>query len=391
MTPRTLTRQEMYDLVWSKPMTQLATEFELSDVGLKKICKAAQVPTPGLGYWAKLANGKKVVKTELPTLYPFQSQFVHIGGGNGARYGYYDEPEQTEEELSQMELPCPPKFDETIDEVRVQIESLVPLIPIPKSISKPHPITEKLLGYDAAIAKEKYCFYKPRYQHPAGQRLLSALNSFFTYFEKLGFRVKVHGPRTQAMSVDMDGKYHYFRFVCFDDGNHFYRKKSSPGKAYGFSWTSDQDRMSENKDYREYADITPEILRDLAIELLMNIEGRKRDHLHWLYQRQVDKKNDAISKIAERKAKATLRRRKETERLIEMRMDLMNQALKDINRAQKMRDLIEALDQKSNAASKEIPGFKRWRSWALHHVNSLDPLNMSTKRAGRWIERFNLK
>jgi len=391
MTPRTLTRQEMYDLVWSKPMTQLATEFELSDVGLKKICKAAQVPTPGLGYWAKLANGKKVVKTELPTLYPFQSQFVHIGGGNGARYGYYDEPEQTEEELSQMELPCPPKFDETIDEVRVQIESLVPLIPIPKSISKPHPITEKLLGYDAAIAKEKYCFYKPRYQHPAGQRLLSALNSFFTYFEKLGFRVKVHGPRTQAMSVDMDGKYHYFRFVCFDDGNHFYRKKSSPGKAYGFSWTSDQDRMSENKDYREYADITPEILRDLAIELLMNIEGRKRDHLYWLYQRQVDKKNDAISKIAERKAKATLRRRKETERLIEMRMDLMNQALKDINRAQKMRDLIEALDQKSNAASKEIPGFKRWRSWALHHVNSLDPLNMSTKRAGRWIERFNLK
>ena len=149
--------------------------------------------------------------------------------------------------------------------------------------------------------------------------------------------------------------------------------------------------MSENKDYREYVDITPEILRDLAIELLMNIEERKRDHIHWLYQRQVDKKNDAISKIAERKAKATLRHRKETERLIEMRMDLMNQALKDIIRAQKMRDLIEALDQKSNAASKEIPRFKKWRSWAMHQVNSLDPLNMSAKRAGRWIEKFNLK
>jgi hypothetical protein len=61
-------------------MTQLAAEFELSDVGLRKICKAAKVPTPGLGYWAKLANGKKVAKTELPTLYPFRSQFVHIGG-----------------------------------------------------------------------------------------------------------------------------------------------------------------------------------------------------------------------------------------------------------------------------------------------------------------------
>lgn len=391
MTPKTLTRQEMYDLVWSKPMTQLATEFELSDVGLRKICKAAQVPTPGLGYWAKLANGKKVTKTELPTLYPFQSQFVHIGGGNRARYGYYDETEQTEEELAHMELPPPPKFEETLDDVRVKIEALVPLIPILKSITKPHALTERLLGYDAGIAKEKYCFYKPRYQHPTGQRLLCALNSFFTYFEKLGFRVKIHGPRTQAMSVDMDGKYHYFRFVCFDDGNHFYRRKSAPGKAYGFSWTSDQDRMSENKDYREYVDITPEILRDLAIELLMNIEERKRDHIYWLYQRQVDKKNDALAKIAERKAKATLRRRKETERLIEMRMDLMSKALKDINRAQKMRELIEALDQKSYAASKEIPGFKKWRSWAMHQVNSLDPLNMSAKRVGRWIERFDLK
>lgn len=80
MTPRTLTRQDMYDLVWSKPMTQLATEFEWSDVGLRKICKAAKVPTPGLGYWAKLANGKKVTKTELPTLYPFQSQPAFHGG-----------------------------------------------------------------------------------------------------------------------------------------------------------------------------------------------------------------------------------------------------------------------------------------------------------------------
>lgn len=391
MTPKTLTRQEMYDLVWSKPMTQLAAEFELSDVGLRKICKAAKVPTPGIGYWAKLANGKTVIKTELPTLYPFQSQFVRIGGGSRGRYSYYDEPDKTDEELALMELPPPPKFEETLDQVRLQIEALVPLIPIPKNISKPHPITERLLGYDADIAKEKYCFYKPRYQHPAGLRLLSALNSFFAYFEKLGFRVRVHGPRTQSMSVDMDGSYHYFRFVCFDDGNHFNRRKVVPGKAYGFSWTSDQERMSENKDYREYADVTPEILRDLAIELLMVMEERKRSHAEWLYQRQVDEKNDAITKIAERKAKATLRRKKEAERLIESRLTLMNQALKDIRKAEKMQELIEALDKKVAAAKKEIPAYKKWRAWAIHQVNSTDPRNMSIKRVGRWIEKFDLK
>jgi hypothetical protein len=49
MTPRTLTRQEMYGLVLLEPMTQLAAEFDLSDVCLRKICKAAKVPTPGIG------------------------------------------------------------------------------------------------------------------------------------------------------------------------------------------------------------------------------------------------------------------------------------------------------------------------------------------------------
>ena len=391
MKPRTLTRQEMYDLVWSKPMTQLAAEFEISDVGLRKICKAAKVPTPGIGYWAKLANGKAVAKMELPTLYPFQSQLIYIGGGSPNRYGYIDEPDRTDEEWAMLELPPPPVFSETLEEIRSQIEKLVPLIAIPKKMGKPHPITSRLLAYDADIAKEDHYWYKPKYQHLNGQKLINALNSFFIYFESLGFRVKINGPRSQALSVDMDGKYHYFRFVCFDDGNHFYRKKSSSGMTYGFSWTGNQERMSENSDYREYSEITPEVLRDLAIELLMDIEERKRGSVEWVHQRLVNKKRDAIARIVEKQTKAAIRRRKDTEQLIEKRMELMSQALKDIKRAEKMQALINALDEKSQASSKQIPGFKKWRSWAVHQVNSIDPRNMSVKRAGRWIEKFDLK
>jgi len=89
--------------------------------------------------------------------------------------------------------------------------------------------------------------------------------------------------------------------------------------------------------------------------------------------------------------KAALRRRQETERLIEKRMELMSQALKDIKKAEKMQELITALDEKSKATSKEIPGFKKWRAWAVHQVNSIDPRNMSVKRAGHWIEKFEFK
>lgn len=55
-----LTRQELYDLVWSKPMSRLALEYNISDNGLRKICKKHEIPLPLLGHWQKIQYNKKV-------------------------------------------------------------------------------------------------------------------------------------------------------------------------------------------------------------------------------------------------------------------------------------------------------------------------------------------
>src|SRR4029450_4509887 len=68
--PIRLTRKELYDKVWSQPVHTLAKEYGISDVGLKKICKRRDIPTPGLGYWAKVAHGKTVRRTPLPPAKP---------------------------------------------------------------------------------------------------------------------------------------------------------------------------------------------------------------------------------------------------------------------------------------------------------------------------------
>jgi hypothetical protein len=52
-----VTREELYDRVWSTLMIQLATEFGISDVGLAKICKRLNVPVPHRGYHIRLCNG----------------------------------------------------------------------------------------------------------------------------------------------------------------------------------------------------------------------------------------------------------------------------------------------------------------------------------------------
>ncbi|MTD93913.1 hypothetical protein GIW81_06135 [Hyphomicrobium sp. xq] len=49
-----VSRQELYELVWSSPMTTVAKQFEVSSSYLARVCAALNVPRPGRGYWAKL-------------------------------------------------------------------------------------------------------------------------------------------------------------------------------------------------------------------------------------------------------------------------------------------------------------------------------------------------
>lgn len=78
---RTFTRNEFYNLVWSKPMTHLAKEFALSDVALHKICRKHDIPHPPLGWWAKKAAGKKVTQTPLPKAKEGIRARIVIAGG----------------------------------------------------------------------------------------------------------------------------------------------------------------------------------------------------------------------------------------------------------------------------------------------------------------------
>ena len=59
-------RQELFELVWSMPMTKLSKQIELSDVGLRKICVKHQIPLPLQGHWTRKQFGKEDPKPELP-------------------------------------------------------------------------------------------------------------------------------------------------------------------------------------------------------------------------------------------------------------------------------------------------------------------------------------
>lgn len=78
ITAMKLTRKELYDLVWSEPIIVLAKRFGLSDNGLRKHCKSMNIPTPPVGYWAKLENGKPVSIIPLPEEYNGKKTEVNL-------------------------------------------------------------------------------------------------------------------------------------------------------------------------------------------------------------------------------------------------------------------------------------------------------------------------
>lgn len=61
-----LTRRELYDWVWSIPVTKVAAVLKISGSALAKTCRNHRIPTPERGYWRRLQVGQITTRTPLP-------------------------------------------------------------------------------------------------------------------------------------------------------------------------------------------------------------------------------------------------------------------------------------------------------------------------------------
>ena len=62
-----LSRAELHELVWSRPMTEIAREFGVRDQHLAQICDSYDVARPPTGHWQKVQYGKSVQWVSLTT------------------------------------------------------------------------------------------------------------------------------------------------------------------------------------------------------------------------------------------------------------------------------------------------------------------------------------
>ncbi|UTM01028.1 hypothetical protein MID00_16245 [Alcaligenes sp. NLF5-7] len=67
---KTITREQLYDAIWSEPAMHLAAKYGVSGSFLARVCDRLRVPRPRPGYWNKLAVGKAPPKPALPEAEP---------------------------------------------------------------------------------------------------------------------------------------------------------------------------------------------------------------------------------------------------------------------------------------------------------------------------------
>ena len=71
-------------------MSTVCKRFGLSDNGLRKHCKSMNIPTPPIGYWSKLQNGKKTEIIPLPKDYTGKKQDTILHESDSDEYKEID-------------------------------------------------------------------------------------------------------------------------------------------------------------------------------------------------------------------------------------------------------------------------------------------------------------
>ena len=385
---RGLTRKGLYDLVWSKPRTELAKQFGISDVAVGKLCRQLNVPAPPPGYWAHVAAKgharSKFVKP--PLMYTLEERISEDHAAIRASC-----PEVDPEDLG-LQLPPPLKPAEAVAEAVERYRRLVEAVPTPKPSRGQHPIVQKFVAEDdrlAALARS-YSWDQPKYRSTVGKQILAGLNLLLWWWTDLGFGPSSSGTRHIRLHVKVAEHWRSFAVSA---------EAQSDGAVPGRGATAPfrlefdvDDRYSRNerKPAMRFNAFDRDFLVSTAVLLIERGETdfraslvRHHEHLVWLRKEAVEK--DRAAKAAER-----ARLKAERRALLAARESALDGALSGMSRADAIRSLARSLEDCLGTGAENQPEFDRWKRWALAKANALDIRCRSADEINTWVAAFRL-
>lgn len=194
-------REQVYEDVWTSPISQLAEKYGMSGVGLAKLCRRHQISVPPRGYWAKVHAGHKVRRTPLPPLGDTRLATIRVL-----------RPEIANEERQRRDAV---EAEEDVAALLDRDEKCG-AFPIPERLVRRHPVTENSFARvdtrearveDRALPCPGHGWASVAVTKATRRRAELLLEGLLRGLELRGCRVTVDAAGTAAFAV-LDSRYH---------------------------------------------------------------------------------------------------------------------------------------------------------------------------------------
>ena len=380
---KSFTRREFYDLVWSKPMTELAKEFGLSDVALHKTCKRHRIPTPGLGYWNKVTAGKTVVK----------KPFHEISDGSLNKVIVGDSPHE--------KLPEPVQVARKIAKERVQLERAEATI-----APEDHPAVARLRQkLQTERAMEHMVVHAKGPQYFDVNVAPTSLDRVFGVLNVIARELEANGHKFQSdenyLAINAEGEIISFSIVEKTDKVPHVQTDTETAtlakwqKAYdlkikreGWAFDFDKPKIPEHdlrpngllvleldvKDTylqgfrRKFSDGKGQSLEKLIPQIMVGIAtcaAAAKERREYLERRDRE--------YEEEKQRRRMNERREN--LEKKRIEYLNKHMTNLHRATEIRAFAMAVENRTNDINNEVDkrSATAWVKWAREYTDEIDP------------------
>jgi hypothetical protein len=367
-TTRTLSRQELYDLVWSEPMAQLGKRLGISEVDLSKVCDRMRIPAPGRGWWAKKEAGHAVKRDRLPPLPDGAAQSmrqVTFAEGHGGQA------------VAGSERVAAQHAVEGMPENRIVVAEI---------LENPHPlVAQTVRTFRGAKREPRKGFLAPKEPSKAlaiftslesVDRAIRIMDSLVKALEHRGFPVGIsptsqqESPSLFATAVEIDGTSVHFcikekinRVNAPAGSGEFYRYESTGklslqlGNYSSYSW-----HRSWNDGARQRVE---ECLNAFIVSAVDRAEVVRREEAERAERERLRNLEE------QRRAEVAKRERIEAERAKRLKEIIADQRLAvDIRTyVAAQRAVLDSLKDE-----KHRPIIEEWLSWAAEYAETIDPI-----------------
>lgn len=371
----TLTRAELYGLVWSEPLRTLSKKFGISDVALAKHCRRGNIPLPGLGYWAKKEAGKPVIQPALPPR--ALGQHEHLVFGPDERFSQ----QQEEERLLSTPIEPPPEFADGFAEVFARAKVQAGKIRAP-SLSRPHPIIARLFKDDEkrrqkqAASSYPSSLDNPIFDNPFEKRRLRVMNAIFLSLAQAGCVCSARGKEANELTAMVGDSPVQFSIVPIKKPAYSYPPKPLPldtpmklevewyqaPQDLQLLWEDDKDSKVDDK------------LEGIVPTLIAYGEMKYRHALRWRYDWQVERRRELEERLRKERAEAKRTERERIAKEAAARRSALLEEASNWRKAAVLRAYVDARLTRLKSSESPSPDIDAWATWALAEADALDPL-----------------